>query len=92
MDRFWFRTDFNFVMDLFRIILVHRNQYTPEKEEQKTNVKILIVKCINVNVFCESVTVVIKIKDMNLKFWSERETLWTFLGSYWFIGTSTVTI
>ncbi len=32
---------------------------------------------------------VIKIKDIDLKFWSERETIWTFLGSYWFIGTST---
>ncbi len=26
---------------------------------------------------------------MDLKFWSERETIWTFLGSYWFIETST---
>ncbi len=42
-------------MDLFRIILVHRNQYTPKKEKQRTNVKILIVKCMNVNVFYESV-------------------------------------
>ena len=29
------------------------------------------------------------ITDMIWKLWSERETLWTFLGSYWFIGTST---
>ncbi len=26
---------------------------------------------------------------MDFKFWSERETIWTFLGSYWFMETST---